>query len=1248
MQHQCSLSNLTFDLSTAAAAAEIETLCTQDARGQDGHLRSYAPQYLAMSHLWLAFHAHQARQDGASEATHTEARQALKILRTALDGDIPPSPSAPKGSPLKEKEKVVVKRKTVVPPTVGRGAAAFKTPLVSRTLAEWSAYPFNGHSESMANLLGALGYTLLRISYLKFLRRLAAKLGSRAPGAFVTTSAHLGDEYARLGKTSRAGLIFAQAESRIQQSAKAGNSIPQAAHIAYLTLYAGYLAALGNHDRSSTAYSEALAMAELYTPDESGLSTTLRIVERTLRLQRTASASTACSAMLQRRGDLTRSLQPAMQAMRLLTRALNNISRLSTAPTVESTPPVITVDTFTAAAPSDPKAPLPDLQVAKPKSHSPSKVQWPNTGLAWLIADSLARAILRVAMLHSVRGTPKSAEYFADHALSFAEDLGSSRLSVRALAVRTEVRLHSGKLLEAQEDLNKISLMLGPATSCPEAIEAQRLRGDLHMRTSSIFDAHEEYLEAQKELDAYALAAAEGEPAPPSAPQISPTRLKMMSPASAFSSEKHDNVLPAIQAYLLCVRVGLLRLEDRQDESQALLSKLAKLAVTEEDKADEFKLLASIQFQDLLIRFASDPVLGMLPESVLSIPTLSVPSSSKAVSPRHGPSLLNGLREIETLLSRAMAYSVSRSQPAKLRELSLLTASHRALYTSAGRPSKRAAATVATTLDLGLAVTLRRDMLDAIDFKLAATSAQDDLTWPAVESPKNLSQEEEATQTTAHYWASIRERYRVESAEASLTDGAFSTLLPSNWTVISLHLTVERDCMLLVRHRRDAEPLVFKLPLDRVARREGDDDGLTFDMALEELQEIISASNAGTQRAKDVSGKEDRVAWWKERKELDTRLASLTEGLEDAWLGAFKSVFMDGRHLAPDAVATFKSRVERILKRSIVRAQEKKVARFKLDDDILACLAALPPTARDEDIEDLFYFVMESFQFTGVPVAYDEIDVDQVAVDLRTALEELHGTRVASTPSTGEHTFLLLDKSLQSFPWESIPCLRGRSVSRLPSLAFLRDRIDLARLQSPSSEQDSCDLIVDSKRTSFVLNPSGDLKNTQSTFEPWLDSMKGKGWGGIVGRAPSDLEMKVALSTKELFLYFGHGGAEQYVRSQTVRHLPRCAVTMLWGCSSGLLKDLGDYDPIGTPYHYMIAGCPALVANLWDVTDKDIDKLSQAVFRKTGLHQDSTSLVDGPHETLSEAVASSRNVCNLQYLNGAATVVYGIPVRFSV
>lgn len=113
-----------------------------------------------------------------------------------------------------------------------------------------------------------------------------------------------------------------------------------------------------------------------------------------------------------------------------------------------------------------------------------------------------------------------------------------------------------------------------------------------------------------------------------------------------------------------------------------------------------------------------------------------------------------------------------------------------------------------------------------------------------------------------------------------------------------------------------------------------------------------------------------------------------------------------------------------------------------------------------------------------------------------------------------EHIFLILDKSVQSFPWESIPCLLGQSVSRVPSISFLRDRIDLAATLSTS-----CDILVDSKKTSFVLNAEGDLLNTQERFSPWLERMKTIGWNGVIGRAPMEEEIKSALLQKELFLY---------------------------------------------------------------------------------------------------------------------------------
>ncbi|GAA5908652.1 hypothetical protein JCM5296_006001 [Sporobolomyces johnsonii] len=1322
MQQQCVGGEVARDLKAAATAAEIDALCSQEDLGQDAALRSFSPQYLALSHLHLAFHAHYAQLPSSTESASTEARQALSILRRTLEGALPPSPSAPapqartvafQPSPTRQTTAAppaaaTARRRTTraVATPAAKGRAALKTPQTTRTLAggagrrgmpavaEQVTPPSKSAVElkepirtppraegsaaglllddpercyvlleTMAHLLGVLGHSVLRISYLKFLRRLSSKLSDGSHAAFVTSSAHLAHEYLRLGKTARAGLVFAQADQRLQSAAKAGSTVPPAVEVTHRLYYAEYLALLGNHDRSAQAYETAMTLAEGLGQDDASMSTTARIVERTLLLQRTATAASVYSVMLQRKGDLARSLAPATQAMRVYQRALNNISRL-TPSAKPSSPDSNPSDTFTAP-PNDHVTPLNDLVPASRKRNGFGS-GGPQAAVSWQLAEQLASSILRVASLHLTRGTPKSAEFYALQAREFAQELGSARLVARATALRAEVRLHAGKLEEAAEDLAVVEGIVG-THSCPEAVEAQRLRADLHLRNSLRREAYQMYLEAQTSLESFVRSAADAETTQTpikrssSAKNLSPAQhrsaTKAVSPLAALSPSPSggraglpsDWILPAAHAYLLRMQVALLRLQNKAQESQALLKRLSKLSMLEEDRADELKLLASIQLQDMLARCSSDPVLGMLPDSVLSMPAMGSSASAvvKIGTPRTGPTLLDSLKKIEVLLARAIAFSASRAQPEKLRELSLLSATMHTLHASVGKPSKRAAASVAHVLDLGVAVTLRREMLDAIDHKLTDSARHDDLSWPSVDPP-SLNDDDGSNRQLLQ---TLRDRYRLETPEPILTDASMSSLLPPSWSTISLHLSSERDCLVLVRHRRDAEPLVFKLPLDRLARREGEEEeeAFTYDVAAGELKEIIELSNAGTQNAKHVDGKEARAAWWQERKALDRRLQELLQTVEGAWLGAFKSVFYDARGHAPDAFGTFKARVEHILKRSIVRAaQDKKSTRFKLDDAVVECLAALPASSREEDLEDLFYFMMESFQFSGVPLACDETDVDQVVVDLREALEELHGTKSApkGTADPDEHTFLILDKTLQAFPWESLPCLRGRSVSRLPSLSFLRDRLDLAASRS-TSEDRPFEIVINPKSAAFVLNPGGDLRSTQNTFEPWLEQQTREvNWSGIVGRAPGEDEVKAALATKELFLYFGHGGAEQYVRSQTIRHLPRCAVTMLWGCSSGLLKDQGDFDPVGTPYHYMVAGSPALVANLWDVTDKDIDKFAQSVFDKTGLASSPTSTSSSP-ASLTSAIATSREVCNLRYLNGAAPVVYGVPVRFA-
>ena len=62
---------------------------------------------------------------------------------------------------------------------------------------------------------------------------------------------------------------------------------------------------------------------------------------------------------------------------------------------------------------------------------------------------------------------------------------------------------------------------------------------------------------------------------------------------------------------------------------------------------------------------------------------------------------------------------------------------------------------------------------------------------------------------------------------------------------------------------------------------------------------------------------------------------------------------------------------------------------------------------------------------------------------------------------------------------------------------------------------------------------------------------------------------------------------------------------------------------------------PALVANLWDVTDADIDRFCQSLLKLW--------LDDPAAASLLDCVARSRAVCKLPWLIGTSPIVYGIP-----
>ena len=172
-------------------------------------------------------------------------------------------------------------------------------------------------------------------------------------------------------------------------------------------------------------------------------------------------------------------------------------------------------------------------------------------------------------------------------------------------------------------------------------------------------------------------------------------------------------------------------------------------------------------------------------------------------------------------------------------------------------------------------ITLHRELLEAIDGKLI-DGPQDDLVWLSVGStPRKLStgrpgaisdaasplakggpaplfpvtttsrSPEDQQDGLRSFWKDLKVKYL--SGNGLSMNSAGLEILPPEWAVISVNVTEDKNHMLISRHQRDTEPLVFTLPLDRVGKRENQEpeDMLSFEMAVNQLKEIVDESNGG-------------------------------------------------------------------------------------------------------------------------------------------------------------------------------------------------------------------------------------------------------------------------------------------------------------------------------------------------------------------------------------------------------------------
>ena len=416
-----------------------------------------------------------------------------------------------------------------------------------------------------------------------------------------------------------------------------------------------------------------------------------------------------------------------------------------------------------------------------------------------------------------------------------------------------------------------------------------------------------------------------------------------------------------------------------------------------------------------------------------------------------------------------------------------------------------------------------------------------------------------------------------------------------------------------------------------------------------ELREVLHESDACRGCATETEAQ--RRGWWAARIALDARLAALCATMDSQWLGAWRVCLRGSPATGSPAAARASRALEAglaCLPGPLFQAPHPRHAL-----SMLAAAAAAGAASREELAAALAQLGVEESAAQAAGAAMLAPPAAAASAAPGRASRSGAAQRRAAAGGAGVEVeeqqagrpgavLLLLDWHLAPLPWESCPGLAGERISRAPSLALVAVSLRMEGKKSGKADGPSQSPpplpTANLDQAYFLLNPGGDLTATQARLEPLLDRQAG--WQGCVGSLPAGgrTEHAARLATSPLFLYFGHGAGTQFLPSAALR-VRRCAtaLALLMGCSSGALAPRGDFPPTGAALAYLAAGCGALVGNLWDVTDRDIDRFAEALLCAwlAAAGEGSADVHSG--------LEGARRACRLRALTGAAPVCYGLP-----
>ncbi|KAM3554694.1 hypothetical protein MY1884_005995 [Beauveria asiatica] len=1115
--------------------------------------------------------------------------------------------------------------------------------------------------QALGHLAGLRGEDLLQLKISQLivsLSKLFAGHGQTTNSALIVRQSQLASQFISTGLYTKALDALDEAKGLLQQQDEVAPSVS----VAYNMAQAEYFTGIGNMDDAHLSISELNAVCRRSQPswatNKAQATTTI------------CSVSLLQSSLALQCGNVQEALNHIKQSVRMLS---HDWTKLESA--VVGNNSVLSDTSLDSVAVKDVRASLVGPRV-------------------WALASPLIRSLLHISSVYAHIGMFQETIYYADTASKIAANSQSTLYNAEVAAWTGSIYLRAGDKEKAAAQFSGLADMMPKVMSASKIRFAQAL-GEYYSHIGENEKAVE-YLQmaemgtrglnddappSEKEAEATAREVATPAPcrtkstrttktktpAKPRATKRAAPASRAVTPVAKAAQQPTDVFQGSLLASILLSRATVLIRQQEWTAALALLKQTKELPKQEIAAYQEQVATATSLIGHSMEQIISDPVFSVIQDSTISFPAIAglvekviadscspfkspgkrgrtvAASGGRTMKSEDAPAFAEALKEAQELLAEAHISAMTKSDSSMVRRISAMLQSTIILLsaTSGAKHKSIAHSGLATVaVDLAHNVTWRREQKT-----LAAPTA-------IAEEPCRKS-------------IGSRRASLAPSADMANFQKSYIEMVPKNWSVISVSLSDNQHDLCLTKFQAGHSPFILRLPLERANSRDADCRVYNFEHGKEELLDIIELANETSHSARDFSLKGERNAWWAERETLDMRLKECLTQIETTWLGGFKGIFSQHRRRS-DLLARFQKNVQKMLdahlpSRNQRRGKKTGKAGVTLDPRVLDLFIGLgdptndPGCDFDEALNDLLYFIVDILQFHGERNAYDEIDFDAMVVEVYDALKGYYGAlQGAGAREDGAHTILVLDKALHVFPWESLPCMEGLAVSRVPSLACLRQLMTESNM--PAKDKACADSLpghyVSSTAGTYMLNPSSDLKSTQTFFQkPFTAALDG--WTSIVNRAPHEDEFEKALSTSDVFLYFGHGSGAQYIRGKTIRKLDKCKpASFLMGCSSAALTEAGEFECYGPVWNYLMAGCPAVVGTLWDVTDRDIDRFAGRAFEEWGLFARGTFQeqqcqgvdVEGTTRSLVEAVAQARDACRFRYLNAAAVVVYGIPV----